>query len=201
MIRYIDTGGLTGMTAEARLLQQARKQASKQARDRSARFEVSSGKEQPWDARRFGKGGARPFVVRGSGRTGAEGKERAMKKGLRGLACLLAPAVLLLGLPAGASAETWTATWTSASSTPWEGTVTNGSVILVAERYSSLYRQWAYSEAHSSKSLSLTFRSCLLIPAAEGHGTLDNIGAVLSERHQRQSKPTEILSAAAFDLA
>ena len=62
-----------------------------------------------------------------------------MKKGLRGLACLLAPAVLLLGLPAGASAETWTATWTSASSTPWEGTVTNGSVILVAELYSSLY--------------------------------------------------------------
>ena len=62
-----------------------------------------------------------------------------MKKGLRGLACLLAPAVLLLGLPAGASAETWTATWTSASGTPWEGAVTNGSVILVAERYSSLY--------------------------------------------------------------
>ena len=29
-----------------------------------------------------------------------------MKRGLRGLACLLAPAVLLLGLPAGASAET-----------------------------------------------------------------------------------------------
>ena len=119
------------MTAEARLLQQAR--------DRAARFEVSPGKEQPWDARRFGKGGARPFVVRGSGRTGAEGKERAMKRGLRGLACLLAPAVLLLGLPAGASAETWTATWTSASGTPWEGAVTNGSVILVAERYSSLY--------------------------------------------------------------
>ena len=42
--------------------------ASKQARDRSARFEVSPEKEQPWDARRFGKGGARPFVVRGSGR-------------------------------------------------------------------------------------------------------------------------------------
>lgn len=62
-----------------------------------------------------------------------------MKRGLRGLACLLAPAVLLLGLPAGASAETWTATWTGASSTPWEGAVTNGSVILVAERYSSLY--------------------------------------------------------------
>ena len=71
MIRYIDTGGLTGMTAEARLLQQAR--------DRAARFEVSPGKEQPWDARRFGKGGARPFVVRGSGRTGAEGKERVIK--------------------------------------------------------------------------------------------------------------------------
>ena len=123
------------MTAEARLLQQA----SKQARDRAARFEVSPGKEQPWDARRFGKGGTRPFVVRENGRTGEEGKERAMKKGLRGLACLLAPAVLLLGLPAGASAETWTATWTSASGTPWEGAVTNGSVILVAERYSSLY--------------------------------------------------------------
>ena len=77
--------------------------------------------------------------MRENGRTGEEGKERAMKKGLRGLACLLAPAVLLLGLPAGASAETWAATWTSASGTPWEGAVTNGSVILVAERYSSLY--------------------------------------------------------------
>ena len=71
------------MTAEARLLQQAR--------DRAARFEVSPGKEQPWDARRFGKGGTRPFVVRGSGRTGAEGKERAMKKGIAGA-----------GVPAGA---------------------------------------------------------------------------------------------------
>ena len=63
--------------------------------------------------------------MRENGRTGEEGKERAMKKGLRGLACLLALAVLLLALPTGASAETWTADISGSS-----GTITNGSAVL-----------------------------------------------------------------------
>ena len=76
--------------------------------------------------------------MRENGRTGEEGKERAMKKGLRGLACLLALAVLLLALPTGASAETWTADWTGGTMFTLTGTISNGSIILVAE----LYQNW-----------------------------------------------------------
>ena len=61
-----------------------------------------------------------------------------MKKGLRGLACLLALAVLLLALPTGASAETWTADWTGGTMFTLTGTISNGSIILVAE----LYQNW-----------------------------------------------------------
>ena len=69
--------------------------------------------------------------MRENGRTGEEGKERAMNKGLRGLACLLALAVLLLALPTGASAETWTVKEWSTSDTYYTyGTITNGSVVL-----------------------------------------------------------------------
>ena len=54
-----------------------------------------------------------------------------MNKGLRGLACLLALAVLLLALPTGASAETWTVKEWSTSDTYYTyGTITNGSVVL-----------------------------------------------------------------------
>ena len=76
--------------------------------------------------------------MRENGRTGEEGKERAMKKGLRGLACLLALAVLLLALPTGASAETWTADWTGSTMFTLTGTISNGSIILVAELYQNL---------------------------------------------------------------
>ena len=61
-----------------------------------------------------------------------------MKKGLRGLACLLALAVLLLALPTGASAETWTADWTGSTMFTLTGTISNGSIILVAELYQNL---------------------------------------------------------------
>ena len=61
-----------------------------------------------------------------------------MKKGLRGLACLLALAVLLLALPTGASAETWTADWTGSTMFTLTGTISNGSIILVAELYRNL---------------------------------------------------------------
>ena len=54
-----------------------------------------------------------------------------MKKGLRGLACLLALAVLLLALPTGASAETWTVKeWSTSDTNYTYGTITNGSVVL-----------------------------------------------------------------------
>ena len=54
-----------------------------------------------------------------------------MKKGLRGLACLLALAVLLLALPTGASAETWTVKeWSYSDANYTYGTITNGSVVL-----------------------------------------------------------------------
>lgn len=61
-----------------------------------------------------------------------------MKKGLRGPACLLALAVLLLALPTGASAETWTADWTGSTMFTLTGTISNGSIILVAELYQNL---------------------------------------------------------------
>ena len=72
-------------------------QASKQARDNSARFEVSSEeKRSPRAHSALRKAGCALFVVRKNVRTGEKGEERAMKKGIWGLACLLALAALLL---------------------------------------------------------------------------------------------------------
>lgn len=51
------------------------------------------------------KAGCALFVVRKNVRTGEKGEERAMKKGIWGLACLLALAALLLLMPVGALAQ------------------------------------------------------------------------------------------------
>ena len=68
-----------------------------------------------------------------------------MKKGLRGLACLLALAVLLLALPTGASAETWKVKEWSTSDTYYTyGTITNGSVVLNMYASSSVLQNRMY---------------------------------------------------------